>query len=68
MDDSEVCASREVFWYRTTLEPQVIGNAIRTTGSDNITSLDLPLLASITLPAIAMTGTNTIFYKITIMI
>jgi hypothetical protein len=50
-------------------EPQVIAEAIAAFAVNNKTrqtSLNLPILNEITFPAITMTGTSPIFYKITI--
>ncbi|KAF8240065.1 hypothetical protein L208DRAFT_1352965 [Tricholoma matsutake] len=50
-------------------EPQVVAEAIAAYALNNkvrVTSLNLPSLPAITLPAITMIGTNPIFYKITV--
>lgn len=50
-------------------EPQVVAEAIAAYALNNkvrVTSLNLPPLPTVTLPAITMVGTNPIFYKITV--
>jgi len=50
-------------------EPQVVAEAIAAYALNNkvrVTSLNLPPLPAVTLPAITMVGTNPIFYKITV--
>ena len=72
MDDHEVLLlvqeDKRVFSLKDP-EPQVVAEAIAAYTLNNnvrVTSLNLPPLASTTIPAITMVGTNPIFYKITV--